>query len=130
MTCGRCGDTQWIGSDECMWCSDPAPQNGAPREEIVLLRRMGRPRRPAMSAVMLAAMLAWGVGGARVMPLRPRDEGYDPTDADKERLRLAEERRQRKAARKAENARRSEMGKRPTGPSSAAAPGERSTDVR
>ena len=113
MTCGRCGDTQWIGSDECMWCSDPAPQTGAPREEIVPLQRMARPRRAAKSAVMLAAMLAWGMGGA-MLPLRPRDEAYEPTDADKERLRLAAEKRQRKADRKAENMRRAEEGKRPS----------------
>lgn len=55
MTCGRCGDTQWIGSDECMWCSDPAPQTGAPREEIVPLQRMARPRRAAERVLRRAA---------------------------------------------------------------------------
>ena len=67
-------------------------------------------------AAVMMAMLAWGIGGAAMLPLRPRDEFYEPTSADKERLRLAGEKRQRKADRKAENTRRAGEGKPPIDP--------------
>lgn len=75
--------------------------------------RMGRVRRTPLRGLMLAAALLGGVGGAGgylpYLPYRPGEKGYEPTEADKERLRMAEEKRQRRAAKKAENTRRAQI---------------------
>ena len=88
----------------------------APRQRTSLHRVDGRRRRTPMSVLELMAGAAALMGGAAMLPMRPRDEAYEPTDADKERLRMAAEKRQRKADRKAENTRRADEGKPPIDP--------------
>jgi hypothetical protein len=86
-------------------------------KETVRAQRLGRPRRNPSSAGVLTMMAALAMGGACAgarMPWTDRVTPAEPTKHDEERLRLAVERRKRRAEKKAENIRRTEAGKRPT----------------
>jgi len=81
------------------------------------LRRMGMPRGWSSFAVVAAAFGMMGMGGAGIDAPRvvhPPEPEPEPTKHDEERLRLAAERRKRRAEKKAENQRWTNAGKRHT----------------
>lgn len=88
-----------------------------PSEAPVRVRRLGMPRGMTGIAVLALAAGMMGMGGAGIgLPraLRLAEPEPEPTKHDEERLRLAVERRKRRAEKKAENIRRTNAGKRHT----------------